>query len=87
MTYSSRETGRPTLNATRARQGRWGRPVLWVLVFGTLLASLGMLLAWTWRDAGHPGPAGSGQERISGRAYDTPAPPSPTRQAPETSQP
>ena len=36
MTYPSRETGHPVLNATRARQGRWGRHVFWVLVFGTL---------------------------------------------------
>ena len=33
---------RPVLNATRARQGRWGRHVFWVLVFGTLLAALGL---------------------------------------------
>lgn len=44
MTYSSR----PTLNATRARQGRWGRHMLWVLLFGTLLAAIGLFAAWTW---------------------------------------
>jgi hypothetical protein len=48
MTYS-RDTDRPKLNATRARQGRWGRHVFWVLVFGTLLAALGLFAAWTWR--------------------------------------
>ena len=83
MTFSSRETGKPVLNATRARQGRWGQHVFWVLVFGTLLAALGMVAAWTWRAESHPGAAGPGQETVSGRAYDTPAPPSPTRQTPE----
>lgn len=47
MTYSSR----PTLNATRARQGRWGRHMLWVLLFGTLLAMIGLFGAWTWKAA------------------------------------
>lgn len=81
MSYSSREEG-PHLSATRARQGRWGKHVFWVLVFGTAFAALGLLLAWIWRAEEHPGPAGTGQEQVSGRAYDTPAPPTPTRQAP-----
>ena len=51
MTFSPRETERPAVNATRARQGRWGRQVFWVLVFGTLLAALGMFAAWTWKSA------------------------------------
>jgi hypothetical protein len=45
MTFSSR----PTLNATRARQGRVGRHMIWVLLFGTLLAALGLFAAWTWK--------------------------------------
>jgi hypothetical protein len=40
---------RPTVGATRARQGRFGRHMLWVLVFGTLLAAIGMFAAWTWK--------------------------------------
>jgi hypothetical protein len=43
------ESPRPTLGATRARQGRWGRHVMWVLVFSTLLAAIGLFAAWTWR--------------------------------------
>lgn len=54
---SSRETERPVMNATRARQGRWGRHVFWVLVFGTLLAALGMFAAWTWKSADEGPPA------------------------------
>jgi hypothetical protein len=79
MTYS-RDTDSPKLNATRARQGRWGRHVFWVLVFGTLLAALGMFAAWTWRDASE-GPPGPGMERVDGRLSDVPAPP-PTQQNP-----
>ena len=69
MTHSSRETG-PHLNVTRARQGRWGRHVFWVLVFGTLLAGLGMMFAWAWQAETYRGPMGHATELNSGRAYD-----------------
>ncbi len=51
MSDSSRpaDPQRPVLNATRARQGRYGRHMVWVLVFSTLLAGIGLLLAWTWK--------------------------------------
>jgi hypothetical protein len=45
MVYQSRQT----LGATRARQGRFGRHMLWVLLFGTLLAVVGLFAAWTWK--------------------------------------
>ena len=80
MSFSSRESERPeTLNATRARQGRWGRPVVLVLVFGTILAALAMFAAWAWRDTVE-GPPGPGQERVlpSASAPTAPAPPTPT---------
>jgi hypothetical protein len=77
MTFSSRESEHSaTLNATRARQGRWGRPVFWVLVFGTVLAAVAMFAAWTWRDSVE-GPPGPGQERVVPTAADAPLPPSP----------
>ena len=82
MSFPSRETEHaPVVNATRARQGRWGRHVFWVLVFGTLLAGLGMFAAWTWQSTTEPTPVGRGMERVDGRqTSDTPAPPTPTRQ-------
>jgi len=80
MSYS-RDTERPVTNATRARQGRWGRPVFWVLVFGTLLAALGMFAAWTWKSADE-GPAGTAQETVDGRGYGAPTPPPPNPQNP-----
>jgi hypothetical protein len=89
MSYSSRDDDRPApaLNATRARQGRWGRHILWVLVFGTLLAALAMFAAWTWRAGSHPGPVGRAQETVSGQHTDVPAPPNPTRQMPQAPEP
>ena len=45
MVYQSR----PTLSATRARQGRFGRHMIWVLLFSTLLAVIGLFAAWTWK--------------------------------------
>lgn len=51
MTDTSRsaDAARPVLNATRARQGRYGRRIFWVLVASTLLAALGLLIAWTFK--------------------------------------
>jgi hypothetical protein len=43
------ESQRQVLGATRARQGRFGRHVVWVLLFGTLLAALALFGAWTWK--------------------------------------
>ena len=45
MAYSQR----PVLSATRARQGRFGKQIFWVLLFGTALAALGLFAAWTWK--------------------------------------
>jgi hypothetical protein len=64
MSVPSHDSETPVLNATRARQGRWGRPVFWVLVFGTILAALAMAAAWVWRDTVE-GPPGTGQERVA----------------------
>ncbi|PXA85285.1 hypothetical protein DMC25_08145 [Caulobacter sp. D4A] len=39
----------PTLKATRARQGRWGRHIFWVLVISTVLAAIALFGAWGMR--------------------------------------
>ena len=39
----------PRLNATRARQGRWGKHVFWVLIVSTVLAAIALFGAWTYR--------------------------------------
>ena len=37
------------LNATRARQGRWGQHIFWILVASTVLAALALFGAWGFR--------------------------------------
>ncbi len=46
ITRSSTRTG---LNATRARQGRFGVHMFWVLAVSTALAALALFGAWSWR--------------------------------------
>ena len=48
-TSRSNDRAHPVLNATRARQGRYGRHMFWVLVAGTALAAIGLFLAWTFK--------------------------------------
>ncbi len=36
----------PVVAATRARQGRWGKHVLWVLIVSTFLAALVLMGTW-----------------------------------------
>jgi hypothetical protein len=72
----------PRLNATRARQGRWGKHVFWVLVVSTILAAIALFGAWSFRANDlaavevNNGPATSAEVQ----AYDTPQ--QPARQTP-----
>jgi len=44
MAHGGLETeNAPQVSATRARQGSWGRHILWVLIISTTLAALAML--------------------------------------------
>ncbi len=36
----------PVVAATRARQGRWGKHVLWVLIVSTVLAAVVLMATW-----------------------------------------
>ena len=49
MALSTRSNPRQTIGVTRARQGRLGRNILWVLIIGTLLVVLGFLATYTWK--------------------------------------
>jgi hypothetical protein len=49
MANPPRYFGRPVLGATRARQGRLGRDVFWVLLISTALAAVALFAAWTWK--------------------------------------
>jgi len=42
-------TGPQVIEATDARQGRWGRHVFWVLVFSTVLAVIALFGSWAYR--------------------------------------
>ena len=75
MSDSSRpaDPPRPVLNATRARQGRFGRRIFWVLVFSTLLAGIGLLVAWTWK-APSLATANGDARSSAGKAFNAPEP-------------
>ncbi|MET0295610.1 MAG: hypothetical protein ABW042_11415 [Phenylobacterium sp.] len=49
MSSTDGSTDAPQLNATRARQGRWGFHVLLVLIIGTALAALALFGSWFWK--------------------------------------
>jgi len=42
----------PRLNETRARQGRWGQPVVWVLTISLTLAVIAVFATWAWHAHG-----------------------------------
>ena len=48
MATSTRYTNSPRMAATRARQGRFGRHVLWVLLVSLALAALALFGSWAW---------------------------------------
>ncbi|PTS91509.1 MULTISPECIES: hypothetical protein [unclassified Caulobacter] len=47
----STDLSRPaqSISATRARQGRWGRHIFWILVVSTVLAAMALFGAWGFR--------------------------------------
>jgi hypothetical protein len=75
MALSTRSTTRPTVGVTRARQGRLGRHVLWILLAAMLLVVLGFLATWTWKsgDLASVEP-NNGKEQVDARAFDAPQP-------------
>ena len=42
----------PQISETRARQGRFGWPVLWMLVISTVLAMIALLAVWAFQWSG-----------------------------------
>jgi len=47
MSYETSTEERPQIiRATRARQGSWGRHILWVLIISTAMAALVLLGSW-----------------------------------------
>lgn len=72
----------PRLNATRARQGRWGRHVFWVLVISTVLAAMALFGAWSFRarDLAAVEVNNGAKTPAEAQRYDTPQ--RPARQTP-----
>jgi hypothetical protein len=78
MAYSQ---DRSTLGATRARQGRMGRNIFWVLVFGVALTILGFAATWAWKagDFASTAPTTAAQTANSG-SFSSPRPDAASRQ-------
>ena len=78
MAYSQ---DRPTVGATRARQGRMGRNIFWVLVFGVALTILGFAATWAWKagDLASTEPKNTAQTADSG-SFSSPRPDAASRQ-------
>lgn len=84
----SPQPSRPVLSATRARGGRFGRHMIWVLVLGTVLAALGLFAAWTWKsgDLASVERNNAKQSALS-QTFNTPAqPPVHSQSAPPSKQ-
>jgi hypothetical protein len=75
MALSTRFSSRPTLGATRARQGRLGKHVMWVLLFGLALTILGFFAAYTWKsgDLASTEP-NNAREQVDAQAFNAPEP-------------
>lgn len=72
----------PRINATRARQGRPGKPIFWILIVSTVLAAIALFGAWSYRakDLAAVEVNNGVQTPAEAQRYDTP--PSPARQTP-----
>ena len=73
---SPAEPPRPVVAATRARQGRFGRPVFWVLVISTLLAAIALFIAWMEKAPGlaQPGSQQSVSTQAAASNFSAPEP-------------
>ncbi|HEX3700015.1 MAG TPA: hypothetical protein VHV27_05010 [Phenylobacterium sp.] len=77
MAYSH---DRPRVDATRARQGRMGRSVFWVLVFGILLTVVGFAATWAWRAGDFAGATPEHANKAAASGYNAPRPDAASRQ-------
>jgi hypothetical protein len=73
------------LSVTEARQGRWGRPVFWVLVISTTLAVLALIGVWIAQSGQFTTVQNKEAARAAQMAGPPPLPSSTPRQAPSPS--
>jgi hypothetical protein len=73
--FSRSSTSSRSMPATRARQGRFGRHMFWVLLVSTALAAIALFGAWTWRadDLASAAPNNANQPQDA-QAFDQGAP-------------
>lgn len=80
MALSTRSSPQ-TIGVTRARQGRLGRNILWVLVVALLLVVLGFLATWTWKARDFANAPNQGQAPASAaQTFNAPQPGGAARQ-------
>ncbi|SFJ93669.1 hypothetical protein [Caulobacter sp. UNC279MFTsu5.1] len=72
----------PVVNATRARQGRWGKHVFWVLVISTVLAAAALFGAWGLRSGDLAGVEHTTGATTTQEAEQYSTPQTPVRQTP-----
>ena len=88
MALSNRSSVRPTLTATRARQGRPGKHVMWVLVVGLALTILGFFAAYAWKsDALASTEPNNARQQIDAQAFNAPEPAAKNPQPAEVASP
>lgn len=75
MAPTTRSPTQPAVDATRARQGRLGRPILFVLLVSLLLVVLGFFAAYTWKadDFASTEP-NNGKQAADAQAFNAPEP-------------
>ena len=72
----------PILNATRARQGRWGKHVFWVLIVSTVLAAIALFGAWSMRSGDLAGVEHNNGAKTTQEAERYSTPQTPVKQTP-----
>ena len=86
MATSTEQTPAPQISEIRAKQGRWGKPIVWVLAISTILAAVGLFAAWGLKsdDMAATEPL-SRADAVDARKFDAPEPAAVIPQ-PETAQ-
>lgn len=81
MAHSTRSASHQTIGVTRARQGRLGRNVLWVLLIALLLVVLGFLATYVWKagDLASTQPS-TAQRQANAAHFNAPPPKAAVRQ-------
>ncbi|CAN5411290.1 hypothetical protein BH10PSE4_BH10PSE4_41730 [soil metagenome] len=72
----------PVLNATRARQGRYGKHIFWVLIISTVLAAIALFAAWGMRSGDLAGVEHNNGAKTTQEAERYSKPQTPVKQTP-----